>query len=123
MSIAISDAEKIILDALWAESPLTAEQIVDRVAAANGWEPTTVRTLLNRLMKKEAIAAERVERKYHYRPLIERSTFLKSESQAFLGRLFDGKLASFVSHFAEDRQLGAKDIEALKKLIKEAESD
>jgi predicted transcriptional regulator len=119
----ISHAEKVVMDALWDESPLTAEDVIERVAETNDWSDMTVRTLLNRLMKKEAIAADRIERKYHYKPLVNREDFLDAESQAFLGRLFDGKLASFVSHFSSGRELDAQDIAALKKLIEDAEND
>ncbi len=119
----ISNAEKIVMDALWEENPLTAEKVIERVASINNWSDVTVRTLLNRLMKKEAIAAKRVKRKYHYRPLIKIEDFLETESQAFLSRLFDGKFASFVSHFSSDRKLDTQDIAALKKLVKDLEDD
>ena len=50
----ISDAEWEVMTVLWADSPLTASDVVDRVATRNQWNPRTVKTLLNRLVSKGA---------------------------------------------------------------------
>ena len=113
----ISDAESRIMEALWRKSPLTAEQIFAKVAPENDWAPGTVKTLITRLLKKKAIAGAREDEAYCYRPLIERSTWVQAESQGLLDRLFKGEVAPLVAHFAENRQLSAKDIRQLKALI------
>ena len=51
----ISDAESRIMEALWRKSPLTAEQIFAAVGPENGWAPATVKTLVTRLLKKNAV--------------------------------------------------------------------
>ncbi len=113
----ISDAESRIMEALWRKSPLTAEQIFAKVAPENDWAPGTVKTLITRLLKKKAIAGAREGDAYCYRPLIERSAWVQAESQGLLDRLFKGEVAPLVAHFAENRQLSAKDIRQLKALI------
>jgi predicted transcriptional regulator len=113
----ISDAESRIMEALWRRSPLTAEQIFAKVAPENDWAPGTVKTLITRLLKKKAIAGAREGDAYCYRPLIERSAWVQAESQGLLDRLFKGEVAPLVAHFAENRQLSAKDIRQLKALI------
>ena len=56
----ISEAESIVMEALWRrEGAQSAEDIVATTAPAQGWQEATVKTLLNRLLKKRAIAAER----------------------------------------------------------------
>jgi len=113
----ISDAESRIKEALWRKSPLTADQIFAKVAPENDWAPGTVKTLITRLLKKKAIAGAREGDAYCYRPLIERSAWVQAESQGLLDRLFKGEVAPLVAHFAENRQLSAKDIRQLKALI------
>ena len=39
----ISDAELAIMEALWAESPLTATDVAARVQGERGWSLTTVK--------------------------------------------------------------------------------
>ena len=119
----ISSAESVIMEALWRKSPLTADEIVARVAPANQWAPGTVKTLITRLLKKQAIAGAREGDGYGYRPLVSRVEWIQSESQGLLDRLFKGELAPLVAHFAEQRALKPRDIKKLKELIAKIEED
>src|ERR1700761_9294630 len=105
----ISTAESVVMEALWGRSPLAAEEIAAEVAGPQGWTEATVKTLINRLLKKHAIAAERDGRRYLYRPLVARAAYVGAESQGLLDRLFDGRLAPLVSHFSEQGALTAED--------------
>jgi predicted transcriptional regulator len=113
----ISGAESVVMGALWGRSPLSAEEIGAEVAAGQGWSEATVKTLINRLLKKKAIAATRDGRRFLYRPLVAREAYVRAESQGLLDRLFDGRLAPLVSHFSEMGALTAEDVAELKKLI------
>jgi BlaI family transcriptional regulator, penicillinase repressor len=113
----ISTAESVIMEALWGRSPRAAEEIAAEVAAPQGWTEATVKTLINRLLNKGALGAERDGRRYLYRPLIARTDYVGAESQGLLDRLFDGRLAPLVSHFSEKGALTPQDIAELKKLI------
>ena len=123
MMIRISSAESLIMEALWTKSPMAAEEVVAEVAAAQGWSEATVKTLLNRLLKKKAIAAVKDGRRYLYRPLTQRETYVNAESQGLLDRLFDGRLAPLVSHFSQNGKLSADDIAELKRLIEEIDDE
>src|SRR5262245_54483627 len=113
----ITDAERQIMEVLWEESPIASEDIIARVAPAQGWSDGTVRGLLNRLLNKKALAVKRQGRRYWYRPLLKRDAYLSAQGRDFLARLFDGRLAPFVSHLAQHRQLTEKDIADLRRLI------
>lgn len=117
----ISDAESVVMDVLWERSPLAAEDIVAATAEAQGWQEATVKTLINRLLTKKAIAAERDGRRYLYRPLLPRSDYVNAASKTLLDRLFEGRVAPLVAHFSEQKKLTKKDIAELKRLIGEIE--
>jgi BlaI family penicillinase repressor len=121
--IRISAAESQIMEALWAQGPLGAEDLVRDVGAAQSWGEATVKTLINRLLKKKAIASEREAGRTRYRPLVSRPEYVSVESQGLLDRLFGGQLAPLVQHYAEHRALSADEVARLKKLIAELESD
>jgi BlaI family penicillinase repressor len=87
------------------------------------WVPPTAKTLINRLLKKKAIAAAKDGRRYLYRPVLARAAYVSSESQGLLDRLFDGRLAPLVSHFSETQTLSAEDIAELKRLVAELGDD
>lgn len=117
----ISDAERQVMEALWRGKPLSPEEIVAEVGAANEWAPGTVRSLIHRLLTKKAIAGGKEKDGYVYRPLVSRDEYMREESQGFLDRMFDGQFAPMVAHLAEHRQLTTKDIQKLKALIKDLE--
>ena len=117
----ISTAESEIMKALWARSPMTAEEIALALADDQNWAEGTVKALLNRLLKKEAIAAERDGRRFLYRPMVAQGDYVHAESQGLLDRLFDGRVAPLVAHFGRHRKLSKKDLAELKKLIQEME--
>ncbi len=119
----ISGAESQIMEALWDRGPLTAEDLVQSVGPAQGWGEATVKTLINRLLKKKALASERVGGRALYRPLVSREDYVTGESQGLLDRLFGGQVAPLVAHYARHRALSADEVERLKKLIAEFEPD
>ena len=121
--MAISDAESLVMDVLWREHPLSAEEVVAALAKTTDWQEPTIKTLLNRLLKKRAVAAQRDGRRYLYRPLLKRADYVHAESKGLLDRLFDGRVAPLVAHFSEQRKLSKRDIVELKQLIAELEHD
>jgi predicted transcriptional regulator len=124
----ISEAESIVMDVLWdaaadGSGPLAAEDVVAALAASQHWQEATIKTLLNRLLKKGAIKAGKDGRRYLYTPVLQRQAWMLGESQGLLERLFDGRVAPLVAHFSEHRKLSRKDIAELRKLLEELEDD
>ena len=119
----ISEAESVVMDVLWRTHPLGAEEVVAALADSRHWQEATIKTLLNRLLNKGAIAAEREGRRYLYSPLLEREAWVLEESRGLLDRLFDGRVAPLVAHFSEQRKLSRKDIAELRKLLEELDDD
>lgn len=119
----ISDAEAVVMQVLWERHPRAAEEVVDALALAQQWREPTIKTLLNRLLKKGAIAAERDGRRYLYTPVLDRETWLGQQSTGLVDRLFGGQLAPLVAHFSEQRSLSSEDIAELRRLLEEIEDD
>ena len=119
--MAISDAESLVMEVLWEKNPATSDDVVAELSKTTDWQEPTIKTLLNRLLKKRAIAAERDGRRYLYRPLLRREDYVAAESQGLLDRLFEGRLAPLVSHFSQGGKLSAEDMAELKKLIEDLE--
>ena len=118
----ISEAEHSVMEVLWDEAPLTAQDVAERVDPARGWSANTVKTLLARLLGKGAVAYEAEGRRYLYRPAIERGDYVSGESQRLIGRLFGGRLSPLVAHFAERDELTPGDIAEIEALLKALKS-
>jgi predicted transcriptional regulator len=117
----ISEAESTVMEVLWQRSPLGAEDVVAELARAHDWQEPTIKTLLNRLLKKGAIRAAKDGRRYLYSPVLRREDWVHGQSRSLLDRLFGGRVAPLVAHFSEKGKLSAKDIAELKRLIGEIE--
>lgn len=116
-NIPISDAESAVMQVLWQKSPLGADEIVGALAQERDWQEPTIKTLINRLLKKGAVGAESAGRKYLYTPVLQRDDWLHAQSAGLLDRLFNGRIAPLVAHFGRHRPLSAADIAELKQLI------
>ena len=119
----ISEAESAVMEVLWRTSPVSTEDVVTALKNRQDWQEPTIKTLLNRLLKKGAVSAQRDGRRYLYSPLLQRDQWLASESKGLLDRLFGGRVAPLVAHFSRQRKLTRKDLAELKRLIEELEDE
>ena len=119
MTVTVTAAESKIMEALWRHGEMTVAEIIDHIAQSEAWGQATVKTLVNRLLKKKAIQSAKTEGRHVYRPLLQRADYLQAESQGLLDRLFDGQLAPLVAHFADHKSLSPDDIARLRRLIEE----
>jgi predicted transcriptional regulator len=115
----ISDAEATVMEVLWRSHPRSAEEVIAALADGTGWAEPTIKTLLNRLLNKGAISAEKDGRRYLYSPVLRREAWVQQQSEGLLARLFGGRVAPLVAHFSERGQLSAADIAELKRLVSE----
>ncbi len=118
-TILISEAESIVMQSLWDNNPLGADEVIAALSSQQNWQEATIKTLLNRLLKKGAIRAEKDGRRFLYAPILKREQWIHSESKGFLDRMFDGKIAPLVAHFSQQKKLTKQDIAELKRLIAE----
>lgn len=121
--IQISEAESRIMQVLWDQSPLGADAVVDALTRSTGWHDKTIKTLLNRLLRKGALNHERDGRRYLYSPAVSREDYLIQESRSLVDRLFNGRVAPLVAHFREQEELGPDDVAELRRLLDEIEKE
>lgn len=113
----ISQAEFEVLDALWEQHPATANELIERLNKDKPWHDKTVKTLLNRLVKKYAISFVKKQRSYLYSPLIAKETYTQAQSQNLIERLFSGRVSPLIAGFAKNKNLQKEDITELKAII------
>lgn len=114
----ISEAEQAVLEVLWDEAPLTATAVAERTRSDRTWNVQTVKTLLSRLVAKQAVDYELDGRRFLYRPIVARGVLATVESRRLLDRLFDGRAAPMVAHLAEQGELTPADIAEIEALLK-----
>jgi len=113
----ISDAEWEVMSIIWDSSPITATEIIEKLAGKQRWHPRTIKTLLNRLVKKRALLFKVEGKRYLYRPAVARIDCVRSESQSFLGRVFAGDATEMLLRFVDELQLSREEIDQLKRVL------
>ncbi len=123
MTMQISDAEKVVMDILWRSAPSTAKLIIAQIDPAHQWQDKTVKTLINRLLKKGAINFEKEGREYLYYPVLKEQDYIAEASSSFVERVFNGKVSSLVAAFAKQQKLSKSDLAELKSLLNDLEGE
>ncbi|MHC3417889.1 BlaI/MecI/CopY family transcriptional regulator [Aerococcus sp. Group 1] len=57
----ITDSEHQVLRVIWAQGATTSRFVIDSLSEKTGWKPTTIKTLLHRLVNKGYLATEKKE--------------------------------------------------------------
>jgi BlaI family transcriptional regulator, penicillinase repressor len=113
----ISDAEWDVIKVLWDRGQASAQDVTEALAVGRNWRPQTVKTLLNRLVKKGAVAYAEEGRRFIYRPKVSRDAVARAESRSFLSRVFDGAVTPALVHFLKLGNLSSADIDQLKRML------
>jgi predicted transcriptional regulator len=119
----ISKSELVVLQALWDESPLTVGQIIDRVQATVDWHYNTIKTLLGRLLEKEAVHRYRDGRRFFYEPILSREEVVDTEAEGLLQRFFEGSVPQMVAHFAEGKKLTKTEVREIEAVLRRLKKD
>ena len=117
----ISDAEWQVMKVLWAKSPITANEIIEQLENEQSWKPKTIRTLINRLVGKNAVDFDKDGRQYLYYPILSEADCVREETKSFLSRIRGGALKPMLAAFIEEQKLSKDEIEELKRILEKKE--
>lgn len=118
MSNRVSESEKRVMEVLWQTSPLSSKEVVERLSGED-WNKKTVKTFLNRLLKKGAIQYQQSGRQYLYSPSVAQEDFLREESAGFLDKIFGGDMKKLLATFVQSNQLSEEELSYLRTLLDE----
>ena len=113
----ISDSELEVMKVLWeAEDALPVTTIRETLADRKGWEATTVKTLVNRLVGKGAISQEK-RKVFFYAPLISEKEYNAWATGNLIQRLYKGSVKDLVAALVSSDELSDADIAELRSMF------
>lgn len=118
----ISDAEWEVMNLVWDKPPVTANDLIEVLSPRSGWHPKTIKTMLNRLVKKGALGYQEEGNRYLYYPNVSREACVREESHSFLKRVFGGAASPMLVHFVQNTPLSPMEIEELKRILESKET-
>ena len=114
----ISDSELEVMKLLWqAGDALPVTEIRETLQRTRGWEATTVKTLVSRLVSKGALRQER-RNVYYYSPLITERDYNAWATDSLIRRLYNGSARELVAALVRSEGLTEQDIAELRDLFK-----
>lgn len=114
----ISDSELEVMRVLWeADAPLPISQIRVALQQRKGWEPTTTKTLVQRLCNKHALAQEK-RNVFYYRPLITQEAYQAWATNDLIHKLYRGSARNLVAALVQADKLSSDDIQQLRDYFK-----
>ena len=114
----ISDSELEVMKLLWqAGDALPVTEIRETLQRTRGWEATTVKTLVSRLVSKGALRQER-RNVFYYSPLITEREYNAWATDSLIRRLYNGSARELVASLVRSEGLTQQDIEELRTMFK-----
>ena len=86
-----------MLAVLWRTGPLPYASLIEQVQAAHPWAPTTIKTLVGRLVQKKALGVVRDGPRQRYQPRITREEFVRDEARRLADRVLEGDLEKLLT--------------------------
>ena len=113
----LSDSEWVIMKILWNNSDCSQSTI--SIAAINyniNWSRNTVHTLLNRLINKKAVEADKTVKPYIYFAVIKWEECSMSETTIFFNRVFDDSITKMFSTVLSSQMFTKDDLYIIKRI-------
>ena len=117
----IGRAELEILHYVHDHHPVTVRDVAEHVSKTKGHGRTTVLNVIARLSSKGYLTRKRVEGVYRYSPRVPKAQLLRSLVSDFVDKALGGSLSPFVAYLAEDARVSEKELEELKRIVRELE--
>ena len=118
LSEKISDSELEVMRVLWeAGDALPITEIRQILQDRKGWEATTVKTLVQRLVSKGVLEQEK-RKVFYYRPLVSESEYSDWAVNGMVQRLFRGSAKALVATLVQSDGLSDEDIAELRAFFK-----
>jgi BlaI family penicillinase repressor len=115
----LGKAEWRVMEALWARGHATAVELQADLAADEGWAYSTVKTMLDRLVEKGYVKAQRTGNVYVYTPRVRRGSAVARVVDDVVDRVLEGSVAAFVGRLVERRRLKPDEIDQLRRMLED----
>jgi BlaI family transcriptional regulator, penicillinase repressor len=102
--------------------PVSVREVADYWAEKTGQARTTVLTMMERLKDKGFLSRKKIDNVYHYSPKQSISAVMNDLVQDFVHGVLGGSLAPFVAYLNGNKNLAPEEIEQLKRMVSNLES-
>ncbi len=114
---AITASEWEIMNALYQQGALASRDIFAALPKNRGWTIRTVKTLLGRLVAKNALDYDQIGNSYLYRPVFPRESLLRKELPDFVDHVLGGSIAPLLMHCVRNETLSEEQYREMLRIL------
>ncbi len=104
----LTEAEWLIMNALWGKYPATAREVAGRLPAEVNWAYTTIKTMLTRLIEKKAVSERKRGNTSVYEPRLSRRKAQIRAVRSLADVAFDGAFGPLMHFLVEEEKLTSR---------------
>ena len=119
MEINISEAEWEVMRVVWSNVHTTSKFVIDTLGEEKSWTPSTIKTLLSRLVEKGFLETTKQGNKILYSAKCVEDECLEILTQNFLERICERRTHIIVKNIIETDNLSKSNIDEIIELLKE----
>jgi BlaI family transcriptional regulator, penicillinase repressor len=119
----LSNGEWKVMKIIWEHKSCAARDVYQRAGSEYGWAPTTVKTMLRRLVAKGYLTTTQVGNSFLYRPVRPAMKALMGAADTLLENALDGTLGPLLAHMVKRGNLSAAELAELKDLLDKASAE
>lgn len=108
---------------VWKSQPCTAGTVQEHLAAEKTWAYSTVKTTMDRMVKKGLLEVSRLRNLQLFSAKIRQTDARMCEFKTMLNRAFDGSLAPMMNFLIEQEDFSAEDLQHLRNLVNNIEEN
>ena len=94
--------------------------MTERLQQRTSWSEPTIKTLLLRLLQKNAVSRSAQDKVFVYSAVVSRDEYRYAAGRNLLDRLFNGVAGELLTCLVRNEAMSKSDIEELKKLLDDA---
>ncbi|WP_071131162.1 CopY/TcrY family copper transport repressor [Enterococcus timonensis] len=113
----ITDAEWEIMRIVWTKGETTSTEIFELLQEKINWKPSTVKTLLNRLVEKNYLQTEKSGKRFLYTALVAENKATSDLATEVEGKICAMKIPDFLAQLLEDSQFTKEDLAHFEEII------
>jgi len=115
--IELTEAEWTVIKAVWEREPCTAPAIQEKLFQQTEWTYSTVRTLMDRMVTKGLLKADKERNITLYHTAVTREQAQRGELLYALKHAFNGALTPMVQCLLDTNDVSRAELDQLKQLI------
>src|SRR5262245_3119859 len=113
----LSRAEWKVMKIVWRRGRAAAREVVAEASNAHDWRPSTIKTLLKRLVDKGHLKTTRVGNSFLYEPIEEPLPALQRAGDTLLDHAVEGLAGPLLVHLVKRSRLSAEELAELRSLL------